>query len=144
MEDNLVICIAANKQDLSSERRVVAAKVNEYAESIGAQVFETSARINSGVEEMFLSVATNLVTQHALSMQRGASTGISSLFLFLFFFHKEEDDDDECVVVDDDDVVDDDVGNDRESADLPQRVCTFDLWRQPSSRRQPDIKNSMV
>jgi len=73
VEDNLVICIAANKQDLSSERRVASNKVIDYAESIGATVFETSARINSGVEEMFASVANNLVTQHALSMQKGAT-----------------------------------------------------------------------
>jgi len=71
VEHNLVICIAANKQDLSSERRVLPHKVIDYAESIGATVFETSARINSGVEEMFASVANNLVSQHLFSIQRG-------------------------------------------------------------------------
>jgi len=75
VEDNLVICIAANKHDLSSERRVPSNRVIDYAESIGATVFETSARINSGVEEMFASVANNLVTQHALSMQKGSAGG---------------------------------------------------------------------
>eukprot|EP00002_Diphylleia_rotans_P032120 TRINITY_DN6719_c0_g2_i1.p1 TRINITY_DN6719_c0_g2~~TRINITY_DN6719_c0_g2_i1.p1 ORF type:complete len:244 (+),score=47.87 TRINITY_DN6719_c0_g2_i1:66-797(+) len=66
-EDNLVIAIAANKTDMVEQRRVQPKRVQEYSESIRAAVFETSARLNTGVDELFSSVAKQLVMVHRSS-----------------------------------------------------------------------------
>eukprot|EP00002_Diphylleia_rotans_P023600 TRINITY_DN4644_c0_g2_i2.p2 TRINITY_DN4644_c0_g2~~TRINITY_DN4644_c0_g2_i2.p2 ORF type:complete len:128 (-),score=41.70 TRINITY_DN4644_c0_g2_i2:1006-1389(-) len=62
VEDSLVLAIAANKVDLQSETRVPAKKVQEYAASIRAAVFETSAKDDIGVSELFVAIAKQLVT----------------------------------------------------------------------------------
>jgi len=52
-----LLCIAANKFDRSSDRRVSKAEISEYATEVGAALFETSAKYDIGVTEMFTFVA---------------------------------------------------------------------------------------
>ena len=43
-----VLCVLGNKCDLTSERQVSREEAQEYASSIGAEHFETSALTNEG------------------------------------------------------------------------------------------------
>jgi 50S ribosomal subunit-associated GTPase HflX len=51
----IALCIAGNKCDLK-KRNVLEAEAVEYAQSVGAAHFNTSAKLNQGVTEIFLSL----------------------------------------------------------------------------------------
>jgi Ras-related protein Rab-21 len=57
----IVLAIVGNKIDLIKERNVTQESAELYAESVGAKHFETSAKLNEGVEELFLEL-TNQVS----------------------------------------------------------------------------------
>ncbi|GAB1604269.1 ras-related protein Rab-21-like [Argonauta hians] len=57
----IVMCLLGNKQDLEHQRKVSMAEAQQYANSIGAYFFETSALFNTGIEETFLKLAQQLV-----------------------------------------------------------------------------------
>lgn len=59
--DGLMLVVVGNKKDLEDDRAVNTNTAEEYADSIGAAFVETSARDNSGVEEMFNIVAIEMV-----------------------------------------------------------------------------------
>jgi Ras-related protein Rab-21 len=61
VEGGLVLCLVGNKTDLGSQRAVSREQAQEYAESIDACFFETSALTNSGVQEAFLRVSLGLI-----------------------------------------------------------------------------------
>eukprot|EP00043_Microstomoeca_roanoka_P019128 m.211807 g.211807 ORF g.211807 m.211807 type:complete len:197 (+) comp16942_c5_seq2:185-775(+) len=61
--NNIVLTICGNKVDLERNRTVDQAEAEAYAESVGAKHFHTSARLNRGVDEMFLDLAKRLVDQ---------------------------------------------------------------------------------
>jgi len=67
VRSDIVIAIAGNKTDL--EPRVISfAKAKEYAESIDALLFETSAKQDKGIEDLFFAVARKMIdTQTAKS-----------------------------------------------------------------------------
>ena len=57
--DNMVLCLAGNKNDVdSSEKKVPAAKGKAFAEEHNMIFFETSAKTGSGVKELFQAIAT--------------------------------------------------------------------------------------
>eukprot|EP00295_Goniomonas_pacifica_P036424 CAMPEP_0175976428 /NCGR_PEP_ID=MMETSP0108-20121206/44512_1 /TAXON_ID=195067 ORGANISM="Goniomonas pacifica, Strain CCMP1869" /NCGR_SAMPLE_ID=MMETSP0108 /ASSEMBLY_ACC=CAM_ASM_000204 /LENGTH=209 /DNA_ID=CAMNT_0017306321 /DNA_START=53 /DNA_END=683 /DNA_ORIENTATION=- len=57
-----VLAIACNKSDLAADQRQVSfEQAAEYAKSIGAEAFDTSAKLNKGIDELFLHVAKRLV-----------------------------------------------------------------------------------
>ena len=60
-EENCNVFIAGTKADLvaedSSKRAIPKQEVLEYAQSINAQVFETSAKNGDGVEAIFEAIA---------------------------------------------------------------------------------------
>mmetsp|Transcript_23296 Transcript_23296/g.64054 ORF Transcript_23296/g.64054 Transcript_23296/m.64054 type:complete len:200 (-) Transcript_23296:218-817(-) len=60
VEEQLVLAIAANKCDLA-DRAVPAETLKAYADSIGALLFETSAKSNHGINELFHEVARCLL-----------------------------------------------------------------------------------
>eukprot|EP00003_Mantamonas_plastica_P023424 TRINITY_DN4215_c2_g1_i1.p1 TRINITY_DN4215_c2_g1~~TRINITY_DN4215_c2_g1_i1.p1 ORF type:complete len:134 (+),score=36.54 TRINITY_DN4215_c2_g1_i1:417-818(+) len=64
VRDRIVIVIAGNKCDLEHQRRVSKLEAQHFADSINSPLFETSAKQNSGIEEMFLDVAQELLTNH--------------------------------------------------------------------------------
>jgi len=53
----LIIALAGNKSDLSQQRRVDAEEAKEYAASVNAFYVETSAKTDTGVNEIFNEVA---------------------------------------------------------------------------------------
>eukprot|EP00002_Diphylleia_rotans_P013779 TRINITY_DN2682_c0_g1_i1.p1 TRINITY_DN2682_c0_g1~~TRINITY_DN2682_c0_g1_i1.p1 ORF type:complete len:242 (-),score=38.70 TRINITY_DN2682_c0_g1_i1:245-970(-) len=63
-DPSLALALAANKTDLVDQRRIPPYIVKDYAQSIGAAVFETSAKNNTGINDMFLSIAKHLVGAH--------------------------------------------------------------------------------
>lgn len=56
-EPNIAIVIAGNKCDRESQRQIPQAMAVEYANSVNAQHFNTSAKTGRGVEEMFTALA---------------------------------------------------------------------------------------
>jgi len=58
--EELILAIVGNQID-KSFRTVEATVASEYAQSIGAHYYETSAKKNLGIEEMFLAIACLLV-----------------------------------------------------------------------------------
>ncbi|KNC23619.1 hypothetical protein FF38_00971 [Lucilia cuprina] len=60
----IILAIAGNKIDLEEQRTVMEEDALSYAESVGAHYFETSAKTNDNVEEVFVEL-TRLMVQHA-------------------------------------------------------------------------------
>jgi Ras-related protein Rab-21 len=56
-EPDIVIVIAGNKCDMESRRKIPLAMAVEYAKSVNAQHFNTSAKTGRGIEEMFTAMA---------------------------------------------------------------------------------------
>ena len=79
--DGIAIAIAGNKIDLEKQRTVDQAEAAAYASSVGAEHFHTSAKINRGLDEVFLHLARKIVAQaQAQNDQlRIASPGDASL-----------------------------------------------------------------
>jgi len=61
VDEPLVLAIACNKADLADQRVISAETATQYAQSIGALIFETSAKSNTGVSQLFHEVARRLV-----------------------------------------------------------------------------------
>lgn len=55
----LVIC--GNKSDMEKNRNVDQATAEKYAESVGAVHFHTSAKLNRGIEELFLDLSKRMM-----------------------------------------------------------------------------------
>ena len=66
-DEPLVLAIACNKVDLADQRVVTWEAANQYAESIGALIYETSAKSNTGVSQLFHDVARRLVSTKSRS-----------------------------------------------------------------------------
>ncbi|XP_041352060.1 ras-related protein Rab-21-like [Gigantopelta aegis] len=61
--NDVSLCIAGNKTDLEKERHVPVADAEEYAASVNAQHFHTSAKLNKGIEEMFLDLSKSMIAK---------------------------------------------------------------------------------
>lgn len=59
--NEISLCIAGNKIDLEKDRHVTVAEAESYAASVGAKHYHCSAKLNKGVEEMFLDLAKNMI-----------------------------------------------------------------------------------
>merc|ERR1711962_21961 len=57
---DLLLVLVGNKSDLSEKRAVKQVTAEEYAQSINAAFFETSAITNDGVESTFRSIAERI------------------------------------------------------------------------------------
>uniref|UniRef100_A0A1D1Z218 Ras-related protein Rab-21 n=1 Tax=Anthurium amnicola TaxID=1678845 RepID=A0A1D1Z218_9ARAE len=58
---NIIMAIAANKSDLIRSKKFDLQEAESYAASIGARLFVTSAKFGTGIDEVFLHIATSLV-----------------------------------------------------------------------------------
>ncbi len=54
--DDISICIAGNKKDLQKNAHVSVEEAEAYAASVGAQHIRTSAKLDEGVNEVFLAL----------------------------------------------------------------------------------------
>lgn len=73
----ICLTIAGNKVDLEKQRTVAVEEAEEYAKSVGAVHFHTSAKMNKGIEEMFLELSQRMMerVQAQESDQRASSLG---------------------------------------------------------------------
>jgi len=56
-----VLCIVGNKSDLEKNRHVPLREAEEYATSVGAEHFSTSAKLNQGLSELFLDISQKMI-----------------------------------------------------------------------------------
>ncbi|XP_035205880.1 ras-related protein Rab-5C-like isoform X2 [Stegodyphus dumicola] len=73
-DKDCVICIIGNKCDLEYKRAVNREKAAQFASSIGALYFETSAKTNEGIMEAFIHVARQMVNLYHRRESLSAST----------------------------------------------------------------------
>lgn len=59
--NDICLCIAGNKIDMEKDRHVAVAEAEVYAASVGARHFHTSAKLNKGIEEMFLDLSKGMI-----------------------------------------------------------------------------------
>jgi len=71
---DIVLAIAGNKCDMERNRVVPLEKAEEYAESVGAKHYSTSAKLNKGVDELFLDLTKKMLSKGAVK-----STGPTAL-----------------------------------------------------------------
>eukprot|EP00794_Sanderia_malayensis_P012825 gene12825-14141_t len=82
--DDICLCIAGNKIDLDKDRHVDAEVAEEYAKSVGAKHFHTSAKMNKGIDELFLDLSRTMVekqsqddTEFGTRQQTSAQSSVS-------------------------------------------------------------------
>lgn len=71
---DICLCIVGNKIDLEKERHVSVDEAESYAVSVGAKHFHISAKLNKGIEEMFLDLSKNMLEKAGQDGQKN-STG---------------------------------------------------------------------
>lgn len=59
--DDVCLCIVGNKTDLEKDRAVPIAEAESYAASVKANHFQTSAKQNRGIEELFLDLTRRMI-----------------------------------------------------------------------------------
>ncbi|XP_054774224.1 ras-related protein Rab-21-like [Lytechinus pictus] len=75
--NDISLCIAGNKIDLEKQRNVSVADAEAYAASVGAKHFHTSAKLNKGIEEMFLDLSKRMLESNFLDDGGGSSSRAS-------------------------------------------------------------------
>ena len=78
VRNDIIIAIAANKSDLINHRKVTPEEAKEYAHSIDAYYFETSAKDDKGIEDLFLTISRKLIEKHIsknVTVTPGATVG---------------------------------------------------------------------
>lgn len=76
----ICLSIVGNKTDLEKDRHVLIEEAETYAASVGAKHFHTSAKVNKGIEELFLDICKKMleVAQAEEAARDGDSTRTSS------------------------------------------------------------------
>uniref|UniRef100_A0AAY5F5K9 Ras-related protein Rab-21 n=1 Tax=Electrophorus electricus TaxID=8005 RepID=A0AAY5F5K9_ELEEL len=70
--NEISLCIVGNKIDLEKERHVSVEEAEGYADSVGAKHYHTSAKLNKGIEELFLDLCKRMMeTAQAEERLRG-------------------------------------------------------------------------
>ncbi|XP_013189296.1 ras-related protein Rab-21 [Amyelois transitella] len=70
---DIVLFIAGNKIDLEHERTVSLEEAESYANMVGAKHFYTSAKLNQGVEDLFLDLTQEMVERFENNSQTDAN-----------------------------------------------------------------------
>lgn len=71
---NIVLAIACNKIDLIRSRKVDLQDSERYAASIGASHVVTSAKSNTGIEDVFIDIANRILEQRKNTTESSTST----------------------------------------------------------------------
>lgn len=74
--NDITLAIVGNKSDLVKDRAVTPATAEEYALQVGAKYYETSAKLNDGVDELFLGLTSDMIAADntKTSLNRTSST----------------------------------------------------------------------
>ena len=85
--NDICIAIAGNKIDLEKDRHVDTKEALSYAESVGAAHYNTSAKINKGLEEVFGDLSKSKLYGSAMTqiMSNYFPSFSSSFFLYIHF-----------------------------------------------------------
>lgn len=75
--NDIVLCIVGNKIDLEKDRQVSVKTAEEYAKSVNAKLYHTSAKLNKGVEELYTDLAQRMLA--VVPPSPGASLGTNSM-----------------------------------------------------------------
>lgn len=67
--DSCVLCIVGNKTDLEKKRTVSVGEAEEYAASVGAKHYFTSAKQSRGIQELFLDLGKRLIEKETTVTQ---------------------------------------------------------------------------
>ncbi|XP_026883390.1 ras-related protein Rab-21-like [Electrophorus electricus] len=59
--NEVCLCIVGNKTDLDKDRNVSSEDGERFADAVGAKHFETSAKLNTGIDELFLSLCKRMM-----------------------------------------------------------------------------------
>ncbi|CAH2034488.1 unnamed protein product, partial [Iphiclides podalirius] len=70
---DIVLIIAGNKIDLEHERTVPLEEAESYSAMVGAKHYYTSAKLNQGVEELFLDLTREMVERFDQNSQTDVS-----------------------------------------------------------------------
>lgn len=76
----IVLTIVGNKIDLIKNRNVPLETAEQYAQSVGAKHYETSAKLNDGIEELFLEL-TNQVSRNEKKMKNAFKLILMCVFV---------------------------------------------------------------
>jgi len=71
----VVLAIAGNKCDLERSRVVSIEEAEQYAESVAAKHYSTSAKLNKGLEELFLDITKRMLANVPAAPSVGAGGG---------------------------------------------------------------------
>jgi len=77
--DDIDIAIAGNKVDLEKNRHVDKNEALEFAASVGATHFNTSAKLNKGLDDAFLNLAKKISKKQERMSKNSSSGGGASL-----------------------------------------------------------------
>lgn len=73
--DDVCLCIVGNKTDLEKDRAVPIAEAESYAASVKANHFQTSAKQNRGIEELFLDLTRRMIEISEVNNHNANSLG---------------------------------------------------------------------
>lgn len=71
----VTLAIAGNKCDLERSRVVTIEEAEQYAESVGAKHYSTSAKLNKGLEELFLDITKRMLANALTPSSSGGGAG---------------------------------------------------------------------
>ena len=74
--EDIVLCIVENKIDLENDRHVSRKTAEEYAKSVNAKLYHTSAKLNKGIEELFNDLAQRKPDDCAVTQELSIFYGI--------------------------------------------------------------------
>ena len=63
MEEDAVITIVGNKMDLEKNRVVPVSEAEQFAKSVGASHMQTSAKLNQGLDELYLDLTRRILAK---------------------------------------------------------------------------------
>lgn len=70
---DITVCIVGNKTDLEKNRNVPKEEAEQYAASVKAKHYQTSAKLNKGIQELFLDLAKRMLEAQSSSSGSGSS-----------------------------------------------------------------------
>lgn len=73
---DVCLVIAGNKNDLEKERHVTVEEAETYASQVGATHCHTSAKLNQGIEELFMTL-TQKMMDHAIQQQEEKNSSLN-------------------------------------------------------------------
>jgi len=77
--EDIILCIVGNKADLEPQRKVPLPNASDYAASIGAVYFESSAKSNTCVDGIFNEIVRRLKEKEARAPTKGSSGKTANL-----------------------------------------------------------------